>query len=233
VALDVLSSIEDVQRRYVILAMAGLLAVGVATPVFGSPAADLALKRAKKAKKIAKTARDAADQALSASQQAGQSAQRANDRLDSEMIVSARTNGLVTSDAPVGDPELRDGPSVQVTVPGSGLIEVWSQADVLDDDGGTLALFEDGQPMPGIADEDFCGDDSALLSMQGGGPGDFETFSTPPTVSLLGCTNAGAPAPVLLETSPGQHTYEVGYSECVCGGQAEFQNRVLRIAPRP
>ena len=30
--LDVLSSIEDVQRRYVILAMAPVLAVGVATP---------------------------------------------------------------------------------------------------------------------------------------------------------------------------------------------------------
>ena len=53
VALDVLSSIEDVQRRYVILAMESLLAVGVATSVFSRPAADLALRRAKKAKKIA------------------------------------------------------------------------------------------------------------------------------------------------------------------------------------
>jgi hypothetical protein len=63
VALDLLSSIEDVQRRYVILAMAPVSAVGVATPVFGSPAADIALKRAKKAKTIAKTARGAASQA--------------------------------------------------------------------------------------------------------------------------------------------------------------------------
>jgi hypothetical protein len=213
--------------------MGALLAVGMATPVFGGPAADLALKRAKKAKRIAKTARDTANQALTASQQARESAQRANDRLDSERVVSARANGLVTSDAPIGAPELLDGPAVQVAVPDSGLIEVWSQADILDDDGGTLALFEDGQPMSDIAEENFCGDDSALFSMQGGGPGDFETFSTPPTLSVIGCTNAGAPAPVLLETAPGQHTYEVGYSECVCGGEAEFQNRVLRIAPRP
>src|SRR5687768_6273493 len=113
--------------------MGALLAVGVATPVFGGPAADLALKRAKKAKKIAKNARDTANQALTASQQAGQSAQRANDRLDSERVLSARANGVVTSDAPIGAPELLDGPAVQVTVPDSGLIEVWGQADILDD----------------------------------------------------------------------------------------------------
>jgi hypothetical protein len=64
VALDVLSSIEDVQRSYVILAVAPVSAVGVATPTFGSTAADIALKRVKRAKTIGKTARGAASRAL-------------------------------------------------------------------------------------------------------------------------------------------------------------------------
>jgi hypothetical protein len=37
---------------------------------------------------------------------------------------------------------------------------------------------------------------------------------------------------VLLQRPPGEHTYELRYSECVCGGEAEFQNRVLRVGPR-
>jgi hypothetical protein len=213
--------------------MAGVLALGVVTPVLAGPATDLALKRAKKAKTIAKSARDTASQALADAQTANQAAQGANDRLDAQRVVSARVNGLVTSDAAIDNPESLGGPSVQVTVPASGLIEVWGQADILDDDGGTAALFEDGQPVPGVSEGNFCGSESALFTMQGGGPGDFETFSTPPVLSFLGCTSAGAPAPVLLETTPGEHTYEMRYSECVCGGQAEFENRVLRIAPRP
>jgi hypothetical protein len=139
----------------------------------------------------------------------------------------------VTSNAPIGDYEALGGPSVQVTVPSSGLIEVWAQADIRDDHGGTVALYEDGQPVHGISEDGFCGDDSALMEMQGGGTGDFETFSTPPSVeTILGCTNTGAPAPVLLQRPPGEHTYELRYSECTCGGEAEFQNRVLRVGPR-
>ena len=210
-----------------------IFALGIVTPVLGQGGVDRALERSKKAKKIAKTARETANDALVAAQSASQQAQRANDRLDAQRVVSSRVDGLVTSTAPITDPERLDGPSVQVTVPESGLIEVWAQADIRDDDGGTVALFQDGQQMTGISEENFCGDDSSLFTMQGGGPGDFETFATPPVVGIFGCTSAGAPAPVLLETSPGQHTYELGYSECACGGSAEFQNRVLRIGPRP
>jgi hypothetical protein len=69
--------------------------------------------------------------------------------------------------------------------------------------------------------------------MEGGGSGEFATFSTPPSANgILGCTNLGAPAPVLLQRPPGQHAYELRYSECICGGEAEFQNRVLRVGPR-
>jgi hypothetical protein len=214
--------------------MAAIFALGIVTPVLGGPATDRALERAKKGKKIAKSARETANEALAAAQQATQDAQRANTRLDEMQVVSAQENGLVTSDAAIGDYESLGGPSVQVTVPASGLIEVFAQADILDDDGGAVGLYEDGQKVPGISAATFCGDDSALFEMTGGGAGDFETFSTPPDFDVaLGCTNVGASSSVLLERPPGLHTYEMRYSECVCGGEAEFQNRILRIAPKP
>jgi hypothetical protein len=214
--------------------MGFVFALGIVTPVLGGPATDLALERAKKGKKVAKAARDTANQALVAAQQASQLAQRSSDRLDAQQVASAREGGLVTTTAAIGDYESLGGPSVQVTVPPSGLIEVFAQADILNDDGGAVALYEDGQKVPGISEEAYCGDDSALFEMTGGGGGDFETFSTPAQFDVvLGCTNIGAPASVLLERPPGTHTYELRYSECVCGGEAEFQNRILRIAPKP
>jgi hypothetical protein len=210
--------------------LAGVLVVGIVTPVLGHSrhaGVDRALDRAKKAKKIAKDARQTAQQALTLAQQAQQS------QGGSPAIVSDTESSLVTSNAPIGEFEDKGGPSVQVTVPSSGLIEVWAQADILDDEGGAVALYEDGQPVPGIADASFCGDPSVLFEMQGLGPGEFATFSTPPNANgILGCTNVGAPAPVLLQRPPGEHTYELRYSECSCGGSAEFQNRVLRVGPR-
>ena len=214
--------------------MAAVLVLGIVTPVFSSPG-DQALKRAKRAKQIAKNARTTANQALAEAQQAKQLAQGANDRLDALAVVSAREDGVVTSDNPIGDYEALGGPAIEVTVPASGLIEVWAQADIDNDEGGTLALFEDGVKVPDIADEDFCGDDSALVEVEGGGPGGFNTYSTPALRGVLGCNNTGAASPVLLQRPPGSHVYELRYSECQCpgAGDADFQNRILRIAPKP
>ena len=41
-----------------------------------------------------------------------------------------------------------------------------------------------------------------------------------------------AAAAVLLRRLAREHTYELRYSECSCGGSAEFRNRVLRVGPR-
>ncbi|MGC1165369.1 MAG: hypothetical protein WA862_04610 [Solirubrobacterales bacterium] len=156
-------------------------------------------------------------------------------QLDATRIVSAFEPAAVASNVPIGEYEAKGGPAVQVTVPSSGLIEVWAQVEIVADEGGAVALFEDGQKVPGISEPEFCGDDSALIDMQGAGAGGFMTFSTPPTPGLLGCANGGAPAPVLLSRPPGPHAYELRYSECSCpgAGEAEFRNRVLRVAPRP
>lgn len=220
-------------------------AIGSSTDWFGlakkaSKTAKKASKRSKQAKKQAKKAKTKAREANQTAKSADASASQANqkaDQLEGELgttkIVSASVSGTITSSAPIGSYEAKGGPSVRVTVPSSGLIEVWAQADILDDVGGAVGLYEDGQKVPNISDEEFCGDDSALIDMQGGGSGEFETFSTPPTAGVvLGCTNEGAPSPVLLQRPPGQHTYELRYSECSCGGTSTFRNRVLRVGPR-
>ena len=157
-------------------------------------------------------------------------------------VVSAIEPGLVTTTGVFGEYEALGGPSVQVTVPASGLIEVWAQVEAEEEDGGAVGLYEDGAKIPEISAAEICGDPSgiqdgsALIDMQASGPGgQFIAAATPPIPGFLGCASAGAPAPVLLRRPLGTHTYELRYSECSCnpGGGAEFRNRVLRVAPRP
>ena len=163
-------------------------------------------------------------------------AKRANKRLDEMQVASAKADALVTATVPLGSYQALGGPEVTVTVPKSGLIEVWAQVEIKSDDGGAVGLYQDGAKMSGIglSDVDFCGDDAVLIQSVGVGPGDFDVYATPPSINLVGCAGTGAPVPVLLETTPGKHTYELRYSECVCGFPgAEFRNRVLRVATRP
>jgi hypothetical protein len=205
-------------------------AVGSQTQWFGL--AKKASKTAKKAKKKSRQANKRAKKAKKKARQANRKAKQTDRELSSTRIGSDTVAGTVTSTAPVGSYESKGGPSVTVTVPNSGLIEVWVQADIRDDEGGAVALYEDGNKVGGVSLPDACGDGAALIDMQGGGSGEFETFSTPPTLTFFGCASTGAPAPVLLSRPPGEHTYELRYSECSCGGSAEFRNRVLRIGPR-
>ena len=227
-----------------ILAALGVLVLALSVPAVGSQThwfglakqakktAKKAKKKAKQANKRSKRAKKKAREANRGSKQAGKKADRARADLDATRIASDREDGVVTSTAPIGGYEPKGGPSVSVTVPGSGLIEVWAQADIRDDEGGAVALYEDGNKVGGVSAPDACGDGAALIDMQGGGSGEFGTFSTPPMLTFFGCASFGAPAPVLLKRSPGEHTYELRYSECSCGGSAEFRNRVLRVGPR-
>jgi hypothetical protein len=210
-----------VTRRTLISLCAVVLSIGLVAPGIAQegdgpsfdPVATISKKGFKKTRKLAK---------------------QSNQRLNALEVASAQVSGDVTTTAPIGSYVAGGGPSVTVTVPDSGLIEVWAQAEIRNDDGGAVGLFQDGAKVPGISEPDYCGDDSALIEMEGGGPGDFDVFSTPPTVNLVfGCLNFGAPSPVLVQTTPGQHTFELRYSACQCGGSGTFRHRVLRVAARP
>ncbi|HEX2162022.1 MAG TPA: collagen-like protein [Thermoleophilaceae bacterium] len=122
------------------------------------------------------------------------------------------------------------GPSVEVTVPESGLIEVAAQATLRDgsDDDGAVALFEDGSPVAGQAD---CGPPGAMLFSLRSGSGDDFSGGTP-AGSLL-CATLGPPAPVRLLATPGTHTYELRYAVCCGTGSATFADRRLWVSPLP
>jgi hypothetical protein len=129
--------------------------------------------------------------------------------------------------------ELAGGPVVSVTVPASGLIEVWAQATM--EEGGAVSLFEDGVHMPGQNNSEICTPAVAGgILFAGFGFGPPEPTVTVGTPSSAFCGTSGAPGAVMFETTPGPHTYELRYSiGCGCEPEITFSDRLLRVAPRP
>ncbi len=131
---------------------------------------------------------------------------------------------------------LEGGPSVTVDVPASGLIEVWSQ--VTFEGEGAVALFQDGSLMPGQSE--FCAPEEegfALMAAFAGEIGEPITLATPSSFvfgPFFACGSLGPPAPVLFETTEGEHTYELRYKYCGCEEEvtAGFSQRRLYVGPR-
>lgn len=218
------------RRRYVILLLAFAVALAAAVPAIGGNGvfglANHALKVGKKARAKAKKARQAGRETNHALSQTNQT-------LNSTKIVADEVSGQVDTDSATY--VSLGGPSVNVTVGGSGLIQVWAQADIEDNaDGGSVALFEDGQIVPGQAPP--CDPDispSNLFLWEGTGSGGPVTVGTPASFTGNGgCGTLGAPGPVQFKRPPGNHTYELRYADpCPCGS-SQFTNRVLRVGPQ-
>ena len=184
----------------------------------------------------ASAALDTANSAASTADSALSAADNALSTVNSTKSRSDTVSGTATVDndtAYVADPS-SPGPAVTVTVPPSGLIEVF--ASVRFETDGAVALFEDGNLVPIPGQEGVCTGggppEDALISSMGIAP---ITLGTPPAVSELGiaCGSAGgAGGSLLIERAPGTHTYELRYSDpCSCN-PAEFQQRTLHVAPR-
>jgi hypothetical protein len=196
-------------------------------------AASSASNKADTATTTANGAATKADAASTAAAGASAKADAVAADLVAAKIKSASANGAVSS---TNDTSYEDlgGPSVAITVPASGLIEVWAQATISD---GAVSLFEDGQQVSGQDPNEFCsgggtpppGD--ALLAQLGGGGS--AALSTPSEFNPAGCGSLGPPGSVLFKTSPGDHTYSLRYAWCSCGSQADFSDRFLAVAPKP
>jgi hypothetical protein len=223
------------------IAVPALAQERVVAPTFDRKASSKALKAAKQALHLARAAEE---QARLASQNASGAKVRVA-QLEAKLAEIeqgsapvppvpvpqvqsglAAAAGTTESETPV---QLEGGPSVAVTAPSSGLVEVWAQATV--EGPGYVSLFQDGQPMPGQTE--FCAPEEGIgvLFAAPGLSGEPETVGTP-SANLI-CSTTGAPGPVLFQTSPGQHTYELRYGTCGCGEPVEFSQRLLRVAPRP
>jgi hypothetical protein len=132
--------------------------------------------------------------------------------------------------------KLSGGPSVAVTVPPTGLVQIWAQATVDGEDEGAVSLYEDGQPVAGQAE---CGDTKGVLFAASPiTPGEPLLVGTPASQpGIIGCATLGAPGPVLFRSTTGEHTFELRYAACSCtGGPAEemtFSERRLVVQPLP
>lgn len=234
--------------RLTLLALVAVLLAAFAVPALAAPnqatpsvqsistralaKARLALLTARSAKSQSRTAARTANAAVNTANEAKGAATATQATLDSTRISSGLASGAAstTSESYV---QLPGGPSVSVTVPASGLIEVWAQVTAAGS--GAVALFEDGQRMQGQSQE--CAPSmasSALLAIDSGGPEPF-TAATPSAVGFFGpivCGVDGPPAGVLFQTTPGAHAYELRYQRCGCEPEVTFSNRLLRVAPR-
>jgi hypothetical protein len=233
-------------RKLMVLGLAAVLVIAVAIPVVAqdrvvTPKLQKISKRAlKKSGTALRTSRAAMRQARLAMQEAQTQrgavtpapapAAAAQTTVSSTPISTATAAGTVST----GSGEfvaLAGGPAVTVTVPASGLIEVWAQAMINED--GAVSLYEDNEPMPGQAQ--FCGPEEAVVLFAAEASfGEPILIGTPAGPGFGLCGNQGAPAPVLFQTTPGTHTYELRYADCGCGGEdPTFADRRLYIGPRP
>jgi hypothetical protein len=139
----------------------------------------------------------------------------------------AEATAAVTTTSTSYEP-LAGGPSVSVTVPPSGVIDVAAQATLLNasTSDGAVALYEDGAPVPGQAD--CTGVDPGLFAIPAGAG---ELAGGTPAGFGVACVTLGAPGEVVFHTSPGAHTYGLRYA--ASGGTAAFSNRRLYVTPRP
>jgi hypothetical protein len=190
-------------------------------------AANVASTKADNAQASANAAAGKADTASSAATSAGAKADAVAADLAASKAKTQTVAASVTTSNQTGYDDL-GGPSVTVTVPASRMVELWAQVDAED---GAVAVFEDGALVdldPNVA---CAGPGGAILSV----PGSPNAIVSTPNGSPFGglCGGAGPPAPILLTTSPGEHTYSLRYADCGCGGTVNFSDRFLAVAPRP
>jgi hypothetical protein len=123
------------------------------------------------------------------------------------------------------------GPTVTVTIPASGLLQVAASA-IGDDDDGLVSLYQDGSPMADQSGAGVCDLDNSLFGTFTSVPG--LRWGTPMNVTI-GCVGTPfAPAAVVFQTTPGVHTYDLRYAYCGCGGtQATFRDVRLIVTPLP
>ncbi|SEH10425.1 hypothetical protein [Thermoleophilum album] len=134
----------------------------------------------------------------------------------------------------------KDGPSVTIDVPASGLVAVFASAELRPsatsfNNFAAIGLFIDGNlappPLP-----DCGGGGGGLMRTQFNNSNTYELFFTGPlsgNADCAGTTDQFQARPVILRVSPGQHTFELRY---VTGNTnvnftTSARNRLLVVTP--
>lgn len=208
------------------------------TPVLERPnaKANQALRVAERARLIGQRALRRADRSREIAVRARRAIRILRARVDAGKSASQSLAGVVATASQTSYVDL-GGPSVTVDVPSSGIVEVWATVTFGTPNDGLVGLFQDGRQVPLDQPDGICGSadiDEALLSMSTDF-GEDVTLSTPSTANLVaGCGTFGsAPGAMLIETTPGRHTFSLRYADCGCDpADATFSGRTLRVAGR-
>jgi hypothetical protein len=210
---------------------------GAVTPVEKrSATANQALRVAERARLIGQRALRRADRAGEIARRARAATRRLRERVDAGKVASQTLPGTVATTSQTSYVDL-GGPSVTVDVPKSGTVEVWATVTFGTPNDGLVALYQDGQQVPLDQPAGICGSadiDEALLSMSTDF-GEDVTLSTPPVANFVaGCGTFGStPGSILIETTPGPHTFSLRYADCGCDpADTTFSDRTLKVAGR-
>jgi hypothetical protein len=134
------------------------------------------------------------------------------------------TTDTTSSAVPFADGTV-PGPSVTVTVPTSGLVEVYARVHIKNDDAhgeGQVGLRIDGAPAEG------CGANGLLILTLANEDLDFATGG--------GCGTQGSGSSTMITATPGTHTFDLVYGIGKTGAGSttvHFSDRRLYVAPRP
>jgi hypothetical protein len=127
------------------------------------------------------------------------------------------SSNATTSNAPVD----LGGPSVTVTVPSGGVVEVFAQAQISDTGGGPGAVGEISLTEPTLLPAP-----SRILAS--GAPNLQARYTSPGTNDSDGVINPARGGWITMAPSPGTYTFSLRYA-APGGGTATFQNRALIV----
>ena len=147
--------------------------------------------------------------------------------LDDESLVGTGTEFGIYADLPT------PGPQVTVTVPASGLVEVFARVHVSGDASasGAVGMAIDGSTTIGVK----CNAYNALLILAPASPaGDWAT-AAPPSSTACGTRLPGTSQSLMLSVAPGTHTFKLIYGARSSSPPAtvHFSDRQLYVTPRP
>ena len=146
-------------------------------------------------------------------------------------VVAQQENITTGAALPLGDPTLPDGPSVTVTVPSSGLVELYARVHIENDanGNGTVGLFLDG-----ALSQQACGTLGHLLdTLTNATPGDYATAANTCGVRVDPAAILKS-TPLVIATTPGTHTFKLVYGINHTGGAdttIKFGDRRLAVLP--
>jgi hypothetical protein len=125
---------------------------------------------------------------------------------------------------------------VTVTVPPSGLVELYAEATMHTSDATAAAVMT----VMDTATINSYGSTAIPLPACGNTANPLRgVLATKSTTNVRvysggdGCGRAANPAPLLIHTTPGTHTFDMFYATGSGVATAFFSNRLLAVAPRP